>query len=69
MDSRKLRVSGVRRDLSILDNQTAYSMEISYNRFERTVELPFDLAEAELRNEYRDGMLMVLIIPRGRNDD
>jgi HSP20 family protein len=63
-EGRQLRVSGVRRDLSILDNQQVYSMEISYNRFRRSVDLPFDLTQAEIRTEYRDGMLMVLISPR-----
>ena len=68
-DARRLRISGIRRDLSMLKNQTAYSMEISYNRFERSVELPIDLTEAKIRSEYRDGMLMVLINPRGGSDD
>jgi HSP20 family molecular chaperone IbpA len=61
---RQLRVSGVRRDFSLLEEQQIYSMEISYNRFQRSVELPLDLTQAEIRNEYRDGMLLVLITPR-----
>ena len=61
----QLCVSGVRRDLSLLDDQQVYSMEISYNRFFRRVSLPVDLTQAEIRNEYRDGMLMVLIMLRG----
>lgn len=64
VQGRQLSVRGVRRDFSILDNQQVYSMEISYNRFQRSVELPFDLTEAEIRNEYRDGLLLVLIKPR-----
>ncbi len=64
VDRQCLIVSGVRRDLSILEQQQAYSMEISYNRFQRVVELPIDLAQAEIRHEYRDGMLLVLITPR-----
>jgi HSP20 family protein len=61
---RQLRVSGVRRDCSLLESQQVYSMEISYNRFQRSVELPLDLTHAEICNEYRDGMLIVLIKPR-----
>ena len=64
VQGRHLRVSGVRRDLSLLDNQQVYSMEISYNRFQRSVELPLDLTQADIRSEYRDGMLLVLITPR-----
>ena len=64
IEGRQLRVSGIRRDLSILDDQQVYSMEIAYNRFRRSVDLPFDLTQAEIRNEYRDGMLLVLIKPR-----
>jgi HSP20 family protein len=64
VQGRQLRVSGLRRDLSLLDDQQVYSMEISYNRFQRSVELPLDLTQAEIRNEYRDGMLLVLIKPR-----
>ena len=38
-------------------------MEISYNRFRRSIELPIDLTQADIRSEYRDGMLLVLIKP------
>ena len=64
ISARRLTVEGLRRDHCILDDQQAYSMEISYNRFRRSVELPFDLSECELRSEYRDGMYLVLITPR-----
>lgn len=60
-----LIVEGIRRDFSVLDDQQAYSMEISYNRFQRSVELPFDMTHAEICSEYRDGMFLVLITPRG----
>ena len=57
----RLVVAGVRRDLSIVEGQQSYSMEISYNRFERSVELPCDLGDAQFRSEYRDGMFLVTI--------
>ena len=55
---RKLTVSGVRRDVRVEEGQCSYSMEISYNRFERTLEL---LARRVVSpgTDYRDGMLMV----------
>jgi HSP20 family molecular chaperone IbpA len=34
-------------------------MEISYNQFERTIELPCDASSMQIDTEYRDGMLWV----------
>jgi len=56
-----LSVSGVRRDLAIAESQTCYSMEISYNRFHRSFELPNDIERASVATEYRDGMLLIRI--------
>jgi hypothetical protein len=39
-------------------------MEISYNRFERTVELPGDLSNAEYQLEAREGLLLVKVDAR-----
>lgn len=64
VQNRNLIVTGIRRDFSVLEDQQAYSMEISYNRFQRTVELPFDMTHAKVCSEYRDGMFLVLITPR-----
>lgn len=63
-EGRRIIVEGVRRDYSVLDDQQAYSMEISYNRFRRVLELPCELQDCEVRSEYRDGMYLVLITPR-----
>ena len=57
-EGRRLMVHGERRDLSVVEGQQAYSMEIAYNRFQRSVELPCDLKDVEIRSEYRDGMLL-----------
>jgi HSP20 family protein len=59
LESRGLTVSGVRRDWSIAESQHSYSMEISYNRFQRTVKLPCEVVHARTSTEYRDGMLLV----------
>lgn len=61
---RLLTVSGIRRDWSILEGQQAYSMEIAYNRFERSIELPCDLDHYQVKYDYRDGMLLVSIVSR-----
>lgn len=56
---RRIRVSGVRRDWSVDQGYSYQQMEISYNRFERTIELPADLSQAGYRLEARDGLLLV----------
>lgn len=61
VQGRQLVVRGVRRDLSIIEGQQAYSMEIAYNRFERRVELPCELTNATIRRDYCDGMLLVTL--------
>jgi HSP20 family protein len=64
---RTLSITGVRRDWAAAECRHAYSMEINYNRFSRTIELPSDLQETEISTQYRDGMLLVrLITERGK---
>jgi len=38
-----------------------YSMEISYNRFERTISLPCEFANPHVSLEGRDGILIVRV--------
>jgi HSP20 family protein len=52
-------IEGTRRDWSIREGQQCYSMEIAYNRFERTFELPCRIEGARIEMEYRDGMLLI----------
>ena len=54
-----LIVRGVRRDSTPSRTQKVYSMEIAYNRFERRLELPGDLAGTRITTEYRDGMMLI----------
>ena len=63
LDGRRLTVRGLRRDLTILEGQQAYSMEIAYNRFERVVELPLNVETSRFASEYLDGMFLVKITP------
>lgn len=65
LDGKRLTVRGVRRDLTILDGQRAYSMEIDYNQFERVVELPINVETSRFASEYRDGMFLVSVTPTG----
>ena len=63
LDGKRLTVRGIRRDLTVVDGQRAYSMEIEYNRFERTVELPVNVESSRFASDYRDGMFLVSITP------
>ncbi len=43
-------------------------MEISYNRFERTVEIPANVERASVRVEARDGTVLVRVIAEGNEN-
>ena len=61
----QVTVRGVRRDWLIAEGVASYSMEIAYNSFARTLELPCELDLAEVHTEFRDGMLLVRLILEG----
>jgi HSP20 family protein len=54
-----ITVRGVRRDVSVDERQQSYSMEISYNQFERSLQMPCELDAMHVSLDYRDGMLIV----------
>ncbi len=55
----RISVRGARRDYLIEEGCSYYSMEIAYNRFERTVELPCDVDSVRWAMDYKDGILLV----------
>ena len=59
-----LILRGIRRDCIREEVCSYYQMEIAYSRFERTLQLPCDVSRADVSTDYRDGMLLVHIIPR-----
>lgn len=59
---RTISVSGCRKDSVTESGASYYSMEISYNRFERTIEMPASLDGARMTLEARDGILLVRLI-------
>lgn len=61
----EISVGGFRRDWKLEEGCTHYSMEISYNRFERTIELPCILDGAEIEVQARDGILLVRLTCQG----
>ncbi|MGA2601785.1 MAG: Hsp20/alpha crystallin family protein [Bryobacteraceae bacterium] len=58
---RQVSVVGQRRDSIVEEGFSHYSMEISYSRFERTIEMPCNLENARVTLEARDGFLLVRI--------
>ncbi len=62
---RTVSVSGARRDLVVEEGCSYYSMEISYNRFERSIEMPVDLESARITLEARNGLLLVRMNTEG----
>jgi HSP20 family protein len=66
---RCLTVRGSRRDWLIEECQHSYSMEISYNRFERSIELPEPLDAARISTEYREGMLLIRLSIEAPGDE
>jgi HSP20 family protein len=65
---RRLTVSGLRRDTVQEPACSHYLMEISYNRFERTIELPCEFDSSHLLVEHRNGMLLVRIQIEGSRE-
>lgn len=61
MTDDKLIVRGVRRDSVITEGWSYYQLEITYSRFERVLQLPFDLSRAEIHSESRDGWFILHI--------
>ena len=59
----QITVAGVRRDWVVEEGYSYHSMEISYNRFERSIDLPRDLSGAQYTIEARDGLLLVHVRP------
>jgi HSP20 family protein len=57
----RLTVRGRRRDCAQEEGCVCHLMEIEYGVFERTLELPCQLDQAEIDAEFRFGMLLVRI--------
>ncbi len=59
LDGRTLTVRGSRRDCTVQESCSHYQMEIAYSHFERSIQLPEDIAPMQMTTEFRDGMLHV----------
>jgi HSP20 family protein len=63
LDGDLLRIVGRRRDWVAHETQGCRSLEISYERFERSIRLAGPLEGSRIVTEYRDGMLLVKVLP------
>lgn len=54
-----LRVRGCRRDSFYQEGFTYHQMEITYSRFEKSIQFPCSIQGASLRRDYRDGLLII----------
>jgi HSP20 family protein len=66
----RMVLRGVRRDKILEASEKKgesrpvhHRMEIAYSRFERILELPCNLKQADITTEYHDGLLLVFINP------
>jgi HSP20 family protein len=59
-----LQVKGLRRDSEVRADYHVHSMEISYNRFQRSIRLPTKFASADLRVESRHGMVLIWVLTK-----
>jgi HSP20 family protein len=67
VSGRYLTVRGSRHDWQITEGVACHSMEIAYSDFERSIEFPADLEQAQIVTEYRDGMLYVRLLTTERS--
>jgi HSP20 family protein len=54
-----LRIRGCRRDTFYKEGFRYQQMEITYSRFEKTVQFPCSIDTASVAHDYRDGFLIV----------
>ena len=54
-----LRISGSRRDGICGEGISHYQLEITYSRFEKTIQFPRSIEHASVLRDYRDGLLIL----------
>ena len=54
-----LSIRGCSRDTHIRDGFTYQQMEITYSRFEKSIQFPAPLEGASIRQDYSDGFLII----------
>jgi len=59
VDDAHMSIRGCRRDTLYREDFRYHQMEITYSRFEKTIEFPCAIEHASLAHDYRDGFLIV----------
>ena len=59
IDGPVLRVSGLRRDSVCGEGISHYQLEITYSRFEKSIQFPCSIDDATIDRDYRDGLLIL----------
>ncbi len=54
-----LSIRGCRRDTHFREGFVYQQMEITYSRFEKTIEFPAPIEGASIRHDYTDGFLII----------
>ena len=54
-----LTIRGCRRDTHIHEGCVYHQMEITYSRFEKSIQFPAPIEGASIRQDYRDGFLII----------
>lgn len=57
-----LTIRGCRRDTHYREGLIYQQMEITYSRFEKTIEFPSPIEGAAIRQDYRDGFLIINVV-------
>ncbi len=60
----QLYIAGCRRDRTCAVGMSYQQMEITYSRFEKTLEFPASIEGAKLEHNYTDGILLVYLKKR-----
>ncbi len=56
-----LRIAGCRRDSFYGEGISYHQLEITYSRFEKTLQFPCSIQGASLVRDYRDGLLVIYL--------
>src|SRR5213593_4529105 len=59
IDGPLLRISGLRRDSVCGEGISHYQLEITYSRFEKTIQFPSSIEHATMTRDYHDGLLIL----------
>ncbi len=62
MRHKLLTIRGCRHDTHCREGFTFHQLEITYSRFEKTIEFPSPIEGAAIRQDYRDGFLIINVL-------